>query len=159
MVSPIKGARFMLLFSRSKLMLTALLAQALLCAFVIGMLINHNLHPNPVGVIDICWSCKNRNGLFYTSSSYSNQSSALLIKLALSFCQAALVVECIFAWINLSRRLSLEMFSASKISEAPIYIAMTCLVQRRLTALTSKQSLNGNLGVFPNLNKRACLLH
>lgn len=45
-------------FSRTKLMLFALLVLALLCTLVIGVLITRSLHTSLIGVIDICQSCR-----------------------------------------------------------------------------------------------------
>lgn len=73
----------MLLFSRSKLMLIALLALALL---FMSMLTTHSLHASPAGLINICGSCRRGNYLFCTSSLYYNQYYVLIIKIVLSCC-------------------------------------------------------------------------
>lgn len=78
----------MLLFSRSKLMLIALLVLALICTFVISMLTTHSLHTSPAGLINICGSCRRGNYLFCTSSAYYNQYYILMIKMA-SLCPIA----------------------------------------------------------------------
>ena len=48
----------MLLFSHSKLVLTALLVQIIFCTFLVSMLMTHGMHVGPVGVLNICEFCK-----------------------------------------------------------------------------------------------------